>query len=76
MSATAIERRVGNWTAFCVLEKNGAVVFRGENAYALPTRAAAERHAIVIGKHCEWRPSRFALKSRRPHNLALKRDVH
>jgi hypothetical protein len=50
ISATAIERQVGNWTAFCVLEKDGAVVFRGENAYALPTRAAAERHAIVIGR--------------------------
>ncbi len=50
ISVIAIERRAGNWTAFYMLEKDRAIVFRGENACPLPTRAAAERHAIVLGR--------------------------
>jgi hypothetical protein len=50
ISAISLEQRTGNWTAFFVIEKDGVVVFRGENAYALPTRAAAEHRAITIGK--------------------------
>ena len=50
ISVTALEARPGSWTAFCVLEKDGAVVFRAENAFPLPTRTAAEQRAIAVAK--------------------------
>ena len=50
ISASARKLPSGKWSGSCLIKKDGEVVFRGANANSLDTRAAAEHHAIAIGR--------------------------